>query len=197
MSKKLFDIFKKFTINGQDGEGRTRLYRAAKLGNIQDVKRLLAAGADPNIQTNKGLAPLHQAVYWGEVRIVKELIKYGADVNIDNGKGWTPLHSVAMSAGLPRRKKIIKILLDAGADNDKEDIYGWSPKDYMQLWIKHDKENLKKLKNVMDDKVFLDDVQQPDIKKIGLKKDRPEPPSHHVEDTAKSKKNNKNSGPKL
>ena len=214
MAKKLFNIFKKFSVNAQDDDGRTRLYKAAKNGNVRDAKRLLLAGADPNIKTKRGLSPLHQAVYWGEVEIVKALLRHGADVNIDNGKGWTPLHSAAMSAGLPRRKKIIKMLLEAGADSNKADIYGWSPKDYMKLWIKHDRDNLKKLKHVMDDKNFLDDVQQPDITKLGLKKNKPEPPAHHIDDSnidassdnsndnnnensTTSKKSKKNSGPKL
>ncbi len=180
--KRVFNIFSDWGINGQDGLGRTRLYRATKDGDISAVKSLIKSGAKINIKNNRGLIALHQASYWGELEIVKNLLYAGADFNADNGKGWTPLHSAALSAGLPRRMKVIEMLIDAGANPDKQDIYGWSPKDYMKLWENHDRGNLKKLHNVMDNKEFIDDIQQPDITKLGLEKHKPEPPAHHMAD---------------
>lgn len=121
-------------VNKKDLQGDTRLYRAARQGNKQEVIKLLAKGADPNIKNNRNLTALHQAAYWGETEIVELLLKAGAKADADNGKGWTPLHSAAVSGGKKLRKKIIDILVKAGANPDKQDKHGWTPADYMSLW---------------------------------------------------------------
>ncbi len=166
--KNIFNIFS--SINSRDENGRTELYKAAKDGNLQKVKSYLKSGADPDIPNYQGLTPLHQAAYWGEVEIVKELLNAGANPSADNGKGWTPLHSAALAAGLDRRSDVIKLLMEHGADCKAEDTHGWSPQDYMKLWVKHDQSNLQKIRKAVNDDGFLDNTQQPDMDKLGMKK---------------------------
>ncbi|MBL1147847.1 MAG: ankyrin repeat domain-containing protein [Proteobacteria bacterium] len=179
MAKKKKTIFNLFSnANRRDDNGRTELYKAAKAGNVQKVKSCIKSGTDPDIPNFQGLTPLHQAAYWGEVEIVKELLAAGADPNADNGRGWTPLHSAALAAGLDRRAEVIKLLIDAGCDCKTPDNYGWSAEDYMRLWIEHDDKNLEKMRKVFQDESFLDKTQQPDMDKLGVKKDNKQPPSH-------------------
>lgn len=120
--------------HNRDDRGETPLYCAARKGSVQEVRRLLEKGADPNARNNKGLTPLHEAAYWGEAEIVSLLLKAGADPKADNGRGWTPLHSAALSAGLSGRKKIMDMLLAAGADAACKDKNGWCAGDYAGLW---------------------------------------------------------------
>ena len=121
-------------VNKIDNRGETRLYKAVRSGSVNEVKKLLRAGAKPNITNKEGLSPLHQAAYWGETEIVELLLKAGASVTCDNGMGWTPLHSAALSGGLKVRKTIINLLRMAGAKDDIKDKNGWTAKDYMTLW---------------------------------------------------------------
>lgn len=147
MSNK--NIFKKLSLNAidrHDRHGLTRLYKAARHGNLKQVKTLLNKGADPNKTTKCGLSPLHIAAFWGEVKIVELLLASDAKPNVDNGRGWTPLHSASLNAGLQGRKDVIRVLVAHGADKGAKDKYGWAPSDYEDLWKDV---NVQKLKNVM------------------------------------------------
>ena len=66
----------------------TSIYEAAEEGQIEEVKKLLPAGADVNTKTDK---PLHLAALWGEKEIVELLIAAGAEVNAWDGLGQTAL----------------------------------------------------------------------------------------------------------
>lgn len=147
---RLNDLFNTITGNGIDKrneQGETKLYRAAREGNVSAVKKLLRAGADPDIADKRGMTPLHQAAYWGETEIVDLLLKAGAAPNVDNGHGWTPLHSAALSGGMKSRGDIIRRLKSAGAKDDIPDKHDWSARDYMQLW-EENADAAAKLKNI-------------------------------------------------
>ena len=67
---------------GGEGIGQSSLIHDAALdGDIDEVKRQLDAGVDPNLKSSKGANPLFYAVYGGHLEIVKLLITRGADVN--------------------------------------------------------------------------------------------------------------------
>ncbi len=59
--------------------------------NWTQVKALIAAGADPNIQDNNGSTALKMAAGSGHTEAVKALIAAGAYPNIQNNYGWTAL----------------------------------------------------------------------------------------------------------
>ena len=67
------------------------IHKAAEAGNIEAVKKHLAAGADVNA-THGGWTPLHYSASAGHKEVAKLLIVEGSDVNAKNDiNGGTPL----------------------------------------------------------------------------------------------------------
>ncbi len=67
------------------------IHDAAYFGNIEVVKRHLAAGVDVNLKAPTGLTSLHSAAFGDEKEVAELLITKGADVNAKYIKGETPL----------------------------------------------------------------------------------------------------------
>ena len=88
---------------------------AARDGNIEAVKALVAAGARVNVMY-EGRSHLHEAAAGGHAEVVQALLDAGAhaDVKAEPG-GETPL-SRAAAEGYPG---VVRILLDAGADANR------------------------------------------------------------------------------
>lgn len=61
-------------INTQDWQGRTALFHAARHGLTDNLRFLLAAGADANKADNGGLTPLYAAAWFGHEDCVQELL---------------------------------------------------------------------------------------------------------------------------
>lgn len=92
-----------------DETGETPLHLAAgqgfKAGASQCVRHLLAAGADPNVQTRIGVetdnfwrdicvigeTPLHRAAAYGDETMIRLLVESGADPSIKDGHDESPL----------------------------------------------------------------------------------------------------------
>lgn len=71
------------------------LYQAADSGDLETVKLLLQAGANPNLARDLPRdMPLHRACCGGHVQIVECLLKAGADVKMLNKKGRTALEEL-------------------------------------------------------------------------------------------------------
>ncbi len=87
----------------------TPLLLAVSKGALNEVSRLLASGANPNLQ-DKGKTPLHLAVPTGAVNVVKMLLKAGADPNVRDGQGRTVLHLAEIGS------LIFEVLLVSRAD---------------------------------------------------------------------------------
>ncbi|XP_036210639.1 protein phosphatase 1 regulatory subunit 12B isoform X6 [Myotis myotis] len=68
---------------------------ACSSGDTDEVKRLLARGADINTANVDGLTALHQACIDENFDMVKFLVENRADVNRQDNEGWTPLHAAA------------------------------------------------------------------------------------------------------
>ncbi|MHC4155680.1 MAG: ankyrin repeat domain-containing protein [Planctomycetota bacterium] len=97
---------------GELPHGLNGLHRAAKKGDVEEVKRLLDQGADLEARDKAGSTPLHLGSYTGRYEVVKLLIAAGADLNAKDDWGSTPLHDAIYS----RRRDVAELLIAKGAD---------------------------------------------------------------------------------
>jgi ankyrin repeat protein len=118
-------------LSGQaGGGGLTALSYAARQGDLQSAKYLLAAGANINQTTSGGWTPLLTATNNRNYQFGKYLVQQGADVNIaNNGQNFSPLYLAVDNRNIeggdfpvPKADmdhlEYIKTLLDAGAKVD-------------------------------------------------------------------------------
>ncbi len=134
-------------IYGQDSQGTSlnnQLRRAVAIGQVQEVRALLLAGANPNV-------PLLQAAMWGQSGVFALLIESGAVLIGPDNQGQSALtatiynsnptirkqNSVAQTARRAEGKlvfvdgggyeEIVKLLLDRGVPTDALDTAGLTP----------------------------------------------------------------------
>jgi ankyrin repeat protein len=97
-------------------EPPTPFHDAARGGDVETLRRLLDAGADPNEEDWTGAPPLDQAVHGGSAEAVRVLLEAGADPN-----GGASLTSPLVGAAGKNRVDLVMILLDAGANPHRTD----------------------------------------------------------------------------
>jgi ankyrin repeat protein len=85
---------------------------AARDGDIDEVRKLIAAGTDVNVPEPDGTSALLWAAHQSSPDLVRTLLKAGADANAANGFGVTPL----LEASRYGDAETIRALLDGGAD---------------------------------------------------------------------------------
>jgi excisionase family DNA binding protein len=109
-----------------DGQGRAAaqagatLLDAAREGDRDEVKALLAAGADPNVRDGEGWTALMLVTVKGHLDVARDLLDAGADIHIRNQNGWTALRfAVSMDDA-----EALRLLLEAGADANERDATG-------------------------------------------------------------------------
>ncbi|MBC8372540.1 MAG: FecR domain-containing protein [Planctomycetes bacterium] len=109
------------------------IWTAAAQGNVEAVKRHLAAGAEingafvaPGIPAS-GATPLHLAVFCDQGEMAQFLIKTGANLNAraKDKHGGTPLHWAAALGRFERSRQLI----DSGADVNVRDNNAFTPLD--------------------------------------------------------------------
>jgi hypothetical protein len=103
------------------GELEDKLLDAAMNGYTDNVRSLIAQGANVNARRPGGSTALISAASNGRMEIVKILIEKGADVNAYDQYGRTALLRAANSVG---HIEIIKLLIDNGANMESKDEYG-------------------------------------------------------------------------
>jgi ankyrin repeat protein len=91
--------------------GSTPLMYAALYGDAKSVKRLLAAGADPNAKNDAGATALMWAVF--DLEKTRLLVDHGADVNARSDNARTPLMIAATRHG---STPVLQFLLAHGAN---------------------------------------------------------------------------------
>eukprot|EP00929_Paragymnodinium_shiwhaense_P111838 TRINITY_DN80121_c0_g1_i1.p1 TRINITY_DN80121_c0_g1~~TRINITY_DN80121_c0_g1_i1.p1 ORF type:complete len:1299 (+),score=271.80 TRINITY_DN80121_c0_g1_i1:141-4037(+) len=98
--------------------GPLALHFAARAGDVEEAKRLLARGADPNAADKRGVTPLHLAAEAGHSEVSECLLNAGADPNAKTyalggaaAQGITPLHAAACGGHGP----VVQLLLRSGA----------------------------------------------------------------------------------
>ena len=93
------------------------IHNAAYLGDVANLKKLLASGVKVDARDEYGHTPLHRA---RTAEIAKVLLKAGAKVDSRDNKGYTPLHAAGDVAA-------VKVLLKAGAKFDARSTNGVTP----------------------------------------------------------------------
>jgi hypothetical protein len=89
----------------------TRLYKAARAGDIKQARMLPARGANVNVRRDNGETPLHEAVNCKHIEIVRLLVSHGADVSGKRSLWRLPM--VFRSTWEPAaRRDITKVIFD-------------------------------------------------------------------------------------
>ncbi|XP_047100837.1 ankyrin repeat domain-containing protein 39-like [Schistocerca piceifrons] len=95
-----------------DAERGRRLIEAAMEGEVEEVRALLAAGADVGARDWAGRTALHCAARSGHAAVVRLLLSAASDPNARDQWGQTPLHLAAYNG----HTEAAAALLQAGAD---------------------------------------------------------------------------------
>ena len=112
----------------RDAAGRLALHQAAVVGDVAEVARLIAEGADVASVDNALLTPLHMDCQQGHIEVARLLLAAGAPVDARDSYGNTPFWKAAFAfqGGEP---ELIRLLLEAGADPDCKNNTDRSPRD--------------------------------------------------------------------
>lgn len=102
----------KALIDAEDLKKETALHRAVRTGSLGNVKALLKARANPNVQSNSDETPLHIAVKRQvNSSIIELLLKKNADIYAKDNKNQTPL-SLAEALKIKCQTKVQKKALE-------------------------------------------------------------------------------------
>lgn len=96
------------------------------LGHEDDVRKIIAQGADVNEKNDAGETPLYIAAWTGNLEVAEILIEAGADVNVRDIYGDTPL----MAAADQSNAQMIEKLISLGADVTVRNSDGSTPLHY-------------------------------------------------------------------
>jgi ankyrin repeat protein len=107
-------------VNARQPDGSTPLQWAAFNGDVDEAKRLIAAGADVNATNNYGVNAMLLAADIASTGLIQLLLKHGVDPNTANADGETPLHLVARAGNIEAAKALLK----AGARVDPREKFG-------------------------------------------------------------------------
>ncbi|XP_046403001.1 ankyrin repeat domain-containing protein 54 isoform X2 [Ischnura elegans] len=103
--------------------GERKLRLAASTNNVEEVRRLLNNGINPNCYDNHRRSPLHLSSCRGYAEVVRALLEYGANPNQRDALGNTPLHLAACTNNVA----VVTLLLKAGTDVSSNDMHGRNP----------------------------------------------------------------------
>ncbi|KAH6682491.1 ankyrin repeat-containing domain protein [Halenospora varia] len=92
----------------------TRMYNAAREGQMDIFQQALPAGLPANLTNEKGDSLVMLAAYHGHAQLVKLLIEHGANPNSLNDRGQSPLAGAVFKG----EAEVIEALLEGGADPD-------------------------------------------------------------------------------
>ncbi|TAQ89850.1 hypothetical protein B7494_g1829 [Chlorociboria aeruginascens] len=90
----------------------TRMFDAARNGQIDIFQQALPAGLPATMTNDKGDTLVMLAAYHGHAPLVKLLIEHGANPNTLNDRGQSPLAGAVFKG----EADVVEVLLDGGAD---------------------------------------------------------------------------------
>ncbi len=107
----------------------TALMSAVRRGKLEVARRLLEAGADPEVRNTEGWTANHEAAAGGRRDLLEILTAAGAELEVSDRAGRRLLHVAAGSPGVRtpaehRRIEVIDFLLDRGLRVDAGDHAG-------------------------------------------------------------------------
>ena len=117
--------------------GATPFFVAARSGDAEVMRLLVAGGADPLLPNNQKMTALMAASAVGvrgysavperdALEAIKLAVELGIDVNAVDASGDTALHGTAYR-GNSGANTLIQFLVDKGAKLNAKNIYGWTP----------------------------------------------------------------------
>lgn len=98
------------------------LVAAAESGDIAEVARFIAAGADVNVRDSRRRTPVMAATHANQVEVVRMLIEAGADVDLQDDM----TDNVFLYAGAEGLLEILQLAVKAGASTKLTNRYGGS-----------------------------------------------------------------------
>ncbi|XP_047448298.1 ankyrin repeat domain-containing protein 31-like [Mugil cephalus] len=112
-------------LHKRNPKGETLLHKACMKKDLAQVKMLIRAGINVNMEDYAGWTALHEASAVGDETVVEELLNAGANVNARSCDGVTPLHD-AVSSG---HYQVVKLLLQYGSNASDRNNGGLSALD--------------------------------------------------------------------
>lgn len=116
------------SLEQRNAVGYTPLMLAANAGNTEQVKQLLAQGADVNAKASDdyGMSVLELAVFNGNepktTEIVDILLKAGANTALQDKRGNTALHQVVNVTSPGAKEKVAYMLMDYQAPINRQNF---------------------------------------------------------------------------
>lgn len=133
-------------------DNSTDLWAAARVGNLQTIKRYIEEDGDVNaLDKHFQLSAMSWGALHGQTEVVQFLIDNGVEVNIKSGDGATPLHSAAFLG----RVDVAKLLLENGADIKARNNDGATPIDVLYV----DSETTAFICSLIGVKVETEDIE--------------------------------------
>jgi len=103
---------KKAVVDGEDNRGWTALMYSLQSGRIENIEKLLKAGADVNHVTKYKQTPLHMVSRVRNAKVMKLVVEKVKSVDVKDNNGNTPLHYCCNYGNLDS----VKLLLEKGAN---------------------------------------------------------------------------------
>jgi ankyrin repeat protein len=127
LRKSVLAVFVVFAF-GTGGAGAEEIHDAAGNGELQKVRKLLAANPDLVNQKDSTFSrtPLHWAARGVHFDVIKFLLEKGADASAPDNSRITALHSVSARG----HREAAEFLLSRGADMNAVDEFGKTPLAY-------------------------------------------------------------------